>query len=313
MSRTCTSWAWWLDIKPATLKLVVLALADRADNDGYECYPSIGRVAKDTGLNKKTVQQHIAKLITLGYVSDTGKRVGKMNRVRVLKIHPKGNVPEIGNDTENGLINDTEIGAINVPEIGIQNQSLEPVSNNQSDIYSNLDFSTWPDKPSEEVLTEWLSLRKRKKAKVTPIVLKAMGKELTLSSQKGYTVDQCLTECVLNNWQGFKASWVKDATPDNPIDYSDIPIDSIVKLYNDILSSKTSYRVSVVSDQLKRDIAKRCRNSQNASNSQWWAQFFSACANRLNHIEPQFRPARYKLDRMVGRDFEEVLNEVNSN
>ena len=115
----------------------------------------------------------------------------------------------------------------------------------------------------------------------------------------------------MKDWKAAVRTWEKNNKPNE--DYNDVPIQPIVKLYNDLLSAKTSYQVSVVSDQLKRDIAKRCRNSQNANNVQWWAQFFAACANRLNHIEPQFRPARYKLDRLVGRDFEEVLNEVNSN
>lgn len=125
-------------------------------------------------------------------------------------------------------------------------------------------------------------------------------------SAKGWKVGKS----PMKDWKAAVRTWEKNNKPTD--DYNDIPIQPIVKLYNDILSAKTSYHVSVVSDQLKRDIAKRCRNSQNANNSQWWAAFFSACANRLNFIEPQFRPARYKLDRLVGRDFEEVLNEVNS-
>jgi hypothetical protein len=126
-------------------------------------------------------------------------------------------------------------------------------------------------------------------------------------SAKGWKVGKS----AMKDWKAAVRTWEKNNKPNE--DYNDVPIQPIVKLYNDLLSAKTSYQVSVVSDQLKRDIAKRCRNSQNANNVQWWAQFFAACANRLNHIEPQFRPARYKLDRLVGRDFEEVLNEVNSN
>lgn len=120
MSRDCSKWCWDTEIKPATLKLTLLSLCDRADNDGYRCYPSIERIAKDTGLNKKTVQQNIKKLIDLGYVRDTGGRVGKMKRVRILQVTP--NVPKSGIDNvpENGVINDTENG--------LHNQSVESVS-----------------------------------------------------------------------------------------------------------------------------------------------------------------------------------------
>ena len=86
MSRDCTQAVWDMSLKPATLKLTLLSLADRADNDGHRCYPSIERIAKDTALNKKTVQLNITKLIVLGLIQDTGKRVGNSQRVRVLKL-----------------------------------------------------------------------------------------------------------------------------------------------------------------------------------------------------------------------------------
>lgn len=123
MSRTCTEWAWRLEIKPATLKLVLLNLADRADNDGFRCYPSIDRIAKDTGLNKKTVQQNIKILIERGLIRDTGNRVGKLQRIRILQITP--------NDPNFGMINDPENGYDNDPENGLKNQSVNQ-SVNQS-------------------------------------------------------------------------------------------------------------------------------------------------------------------------------------
>ena len=130
MSRDCTQAVWDMNLKPATLKLTLLSLADRADNDGHRCYPSIERIAKDTALNKKTVQSNILKLIDLGLVEDTGRRVGQSQRVRVLKIILKCIL--IWDDPENGTLDDPENGVIDDPENGMQNQSLNQ-SVNQSD------------------------------------------------------------------------------------------------------------------------------------------------------------------------------------
>ncbi|BBB29358.1 helix-turn-helix domain-containing protein [Neptunomonas japonica] len=157
MSRTATDWAWSLSIKPASLKLLLLSMADRAD-EGHCCYPSIARLVKDTGLNKKTIQSGILKLVEMGILEDTGERKGPTQRVRVFCLEgiksgrtnydakskdPKngnikkqldsssndtenGNVPEIGNVPKNGTLNDTENGVLNDPENGVQNHPLEP-------------------------------------------------------------------------------------------------------------------------------------------------------------------------------------------
>lgn len=60
MSLDATRWAWQQAIPP-TRKLVLLALADRADED-HKCYPSIARLVKDTGLHRQTIMEAIKDL-----------------------------------------------------------------------------------------------------------------------------------------------------------------------------------------------------------------------------------------------------------
>lgn len=50
---------------PPTDRLVMLALADHANDDGF-CYPSVGRLTKRTGLGERTVQKAIQRLAELG-------------------------------------------------------------------------------------------------------------------------------------------------------------------------------------------------------------------------------------------------------
>lgn len=90
MSVNATRFAWECDLskttKRSTKRLVLLALADRANKENT-CFPSIARVVKDTGMDRKTVMNTINDLIELGLVSDTGERKGGTNQVRVLKIN----------------------------------------------------------------------------------------------------------------------------------------------------------------------------------------------------------------------------------
>lgn len=112
MSRHATDWAWETDPGSSSLKLILLSMADRADEYNL-CYPSIERLVKDTCLNKKTVQAGLISLMKMGLISDTGERKGATKRVRVFSL----------NITKNGMLND--------PKNGIQNQSYNQSFNQE--------------------------------------------------------------------------------------------------------------------------------------------------------------------------------------
>ena len=147
MSRHATDWAWETDPGSSSLKLILLSMADRADEYNL-CYPSIERLVKDTCLNKKTVQAGLISLMKMGLISDTGERKGATKRVRVFSLNitkngnikgnlegcnepENGNVPENGNIPKNGMLNDPKNGMLNDPKNGIQNQSYNQSFNQE--------------------------------------------------------------------------------------------------------------------------------------------------------------------------------------
>ena len=141
MSRHATDWAWETDPGSSSLKLILLSMADRADEYNL-CYPSIERLVKDTCLNKKTVQAGLISLMKMGLISDTGERKGATKRVRVFSLNitkngnikgnrEGGNEPENGNIPKNGMLNDPKNGMLNDPKNGIQNQSYNQSFNQE--------------------------------------------------------------------------------------------------------------------------------------------------------------------------------------
>ena len=54
-------WAFNLQF-PTAVKFVALALANHADSNTHDCYPSVARLAKQTGLSVRTVVRSIATL-----------------------------------------------------------------------------------------------------------------------------------------------------------------------------------------------------------------------------------------------------------
>ena len=154
MSIDATRWAWTVPVNNSSQRLVLLSLADRAGEE-HTAWPSIERLAKDTVLDKKTVQKVILELIDLGLVQDTGERTGPTKRVRILKLngvkgrdefaqnHDNSNNPKNGiikqpqkrNDSnngnipENGALNMPKNGMLNDPKNGVQNLSENPSMN----------------------------------------------------------------------------------------------------------------------------------------------------------------------------------------
>lgn len=73
---------------------------------------------------------------------------------------------------------------------------------------AGFDYSKWPNMPDPQILEDWIALRKRLKANVTQTVINRFGKQLTIAVEHGFTVDECMEECVTRNWKGFEYAWM---------------------------------------------------------------------------------------------------------
>lgn len=82
---------------------------------------------------------------------------------------------------------------------------------NKKSLLETLDFSTWPALPSNQIFDDWIAMRKTKKASVSQTVINNFGKQFQLAFEHGLSVDECLSECITRNWQGFKYSWIANA------------------------------------------------------------------------------------------------------
>lgn len=164
MSLDATTWAWRVILKEKQggariplKRLVLLSLADRAGED-HTCYPSMQRLEKDTGLERKTVLKIIAELQEDNLIADTGERKGATRRVKVYKlkgVKGRETVPETEllqdknlsetvptaeqyqkrNHSVNGTLNSANNGTLNSAVNGTQNlpKNLPLESKNKKD------------------------------------------------------------------------------------------------------------------------------------------------------------------------------------
>lgn len=88
MSIEAVSFAYQQNIKPASLKFLLITLANYADIKGH-FWPSVDHLVRMTSLDRKTIIKGISLLEAAGYISDTGLRKGQTSSVKVyLFSHP---------------------------------------------------------------------------------------------------------------------------------------------------------------------------------------------------------------------------------
>ena len=60
-----------------------------------------------------------------------------------------------------------------------------------------------------QIATDFIELRKGKRAPITPTVIKSLQNE---SDKAGITLGEALTTCCLRGWSGFRADWLRENT-----------------------------------------------------------------------------------------------------
>ncbi|MDV7209935.1 replication protein [Azotobacter beijerinckii] len=65
-----------------------------------------------------------------------------------------------------------------------------------------------PNAIAEQLLTDWIALRKQKRATITPTVWKALNAELVKCAEAGIDAETAMTEALVAGWQGFKVDWL---------------------------------------------------------------------------------------------------------
>lgn len=104
------------------------------------------------------------------------------------------------------------------PEHANPNQGLcnmqKPKRISNTDLYSNkdssngLNFSLWPNEPSQELWADFEKVRKSKRAPITQRVVDNLGREITKAQAIGMTVDDCMNELLDRGWSTFRFDWV---------------------------------------------------------------------------------------------------------
>ena len=229
MSMRLTSEAMLLKVGNPVRKLVLLKLADQA-NDNGECWPSYKTIAEAAECSRRSAVTHIDWLEKHGFLWIEERRLdGNRNLTNVYHLTlGKG---KLGNG-EGG--ENPALGGETVALGGGENPAPKPANNNQSMNHIN----TTPDKADvkksakakktsvkweqealvalmargvdEQLAKDYIAVRKDKGAKtLTETALNGLEREAV---KAGLNLSQALIKCCERNWVGFDADWILGST-----------------------------------------------------------------------------------------------------
>lgn len=192
---------WWLDI------LLTVNHADTQVNVGMnlvECkrgqsVRSLLGWATRWGVSKDTVRSFFKLLLNDSMI--TTENLTKTTRLTVCNY-----------DTYQGIKHDEQ--TITVRQPYDNRPQTDPNNNDNNEKKEIKDINRFKFKQSlielgvsEQIASDWIQVRKNKKAANTQTAFNSIKKEIELS---GLHPEECIKMAVERSWQGFKAEWAKN-------------------------------------------------------------------------------------------------------
>lgn len=207
MSIKIMTLAWSVAVGDHTDKLVLLALADNANDEG-ECYPSLTNIASRCEMHRATVVRSIQTLERDGHVS----RTVRMGRNTVYQVHPSQPATSsterlvAQSNQSQGATNPSQPATSPSPLINPSpSENRHKPSKGKRANRSNLE--TVPDEPppsnlNVEAWHRWEQYRKQIRKPIQPASkLAAQRKLAAFGTDQAAVVEQSIA----NGWQGVFA------------------------------------------------------------------------------------------------------------
>lgn len=182
---------WELNLPPGE-KLVLLALADQANDAGTQCWPSVETIAHRSGQGVRTVRRALASLEKQGHLTRQ-HRDGTSTQYRV---HP----------CQNG----SPAKSAPLPKTTKTPANLAPKpSRTTNEGFTNVKpmrAKGWPEIPDWVPAEPWNAyhaMRAQKRAKATPRAVELMIGQLERWRAQGHDPGDILDASTVNNWTGL--------------------------------------------------------------------------------------------------------------
>jgi biotin operon repressor len=182
-------------------KLVLMMLADIADDNG-RCFPSYQHVADVCEMSRRSVMRYVNDLVDQGLLKIEQRRNGKLNQSNIytldLKVVTESHHPS---DTQS-LPSDTQSPGGSDTQSPITYHSIEPINEPiKTKAKKGLSLDGLPDIIDQELLSDYIEMRKSIKAPMTQKALTILVNKIQKLAAEGQDANSLLETAILNNWK----------------------------------------------------------------------------------------------------------------
>lgn len=215
LHRQLLEWEWYDDINTRCLFIHCLLRANHSDTKwkGYsimrgQFITSLESLSKETKLSVSQVRTSLNKLISTGELTSKSQA-----RNRVITIVGYNQYQDNDKQVSKQIAAKSQTNKqANQFEIATDNNENNDKQDNKgkdkpAKPTEQLDFSILNFTDSQK--DELVRIRKSNKGgKITQRVIKGLAKEFNLAINKGYSIDELLTEWEMRGWKSFKNEWI---------------------------------------------------------------------------------------------------------
>lgn len=187
MSSEALAWAFKSDVKPSSIKFTLVALCECANYQTGKIFPSIKHLCQITGQDRKTVISNIGKLVSEGWISETGERVGRTGQIKVYQANI-GTVPR----TEQSQERNSSAFPLEQSQKRDTEPSIEPSR--------YIDKEPLPDWLPMDAWQGWVEMRKQRKRPLTDRATARAINKLDAIRNKGHDIEDLLDRSTINGW-----------------------------------------------------------------------------------------------------------------
>jgi hypothetical protein len=215
---------WERDDLDASERLVMLSLADHADDDGV-CYPSIARLCKRTSMSDRGVQKVLARLQERGFLRvEIGAGRSGSNRYFVTATPEHGSPPEPRSPRTTFTTPPNRVRP--TPEPGSPKPSRtikEPSDSNSAQAVSEL-LEIYA---SAQAVASFMAYRRKSKGKaLTLTAAKRLANNLRAIAERGGDPDDALGMAEERVWLTVEPDWYFNARGKNNGNHKAFPADN---------------------------------------------------------------------------------------
>lgn len=204
MSVRVMAQVWGVDL-PAGEKLVLLALADAANDEG-KCWPGMGSLSRKAGLSKRHLLRIIQILERAGHISREIK-VGVGTNYR---IHPKQQLELLTGDTVSPV---TKRHQRQMKHSGGDTMSPKPsgtvIPKKDKPSLDKRAFAAPPGVP-DDVWADFLKSPNRRKAGMSQTAYNGICNNLTILAEHGFPPGDMIALAVERGWRTVTLEWAQN-------------------------------------------------------------------------------------------------------